>query len=175
MVLRVYWQDPAPARTRRAWACGVLPKTLQEFASLRFKESVREATVEGERRVLMTLLFVSGNQKVGEKRIFLRHTFNLATVQDKKMPAFETGSSDVLVTQLGGQTESHFIAFANFYDVDISIFIRYRLQDSNGCLAHKIPEYLAIKLLQAGTCCSSAPLGGCSIWPGGPSSQVLQL
>ena len=81
----------------------------------------------------------------------------------------------MLVNQLAGQRESHFLAVAHFYDVNISIAIRYRFQDSNGCLADKIPEYLAVKLLQAGTRCSGTPLGGCELWPGWPRPQVLQL
>lgn len=53
---------------------------------------------ERERQVLMALLFVFINQKLEEKKkFFLRHTFNLATVLDKKLLVFKARCSDMLV------------------------------------------------------------------------------
>lgn len=81
-------------------------RPLQESASFRFIESVRKATEEGEERwVLMTLLIVFTNEKEWEKTSFLRYTFNLATVLDKKLPVFKARYNDELTNQLGRQKE----------------------------------------------------------------------
>lgn len=153
VALRISWQGPAPVRTCRAWACGVLPGPLKECAPFRFTDSVRKATVEGERKkVLMTLLFAAINQKVGkEKKIFLRHTY-------LTLPS--SGSGDIIIQSWmqqcagnwhTGQREVCFVTFVNFYGVNIPILIKYVFQIITGCLACKFPEHWAIKLLKAGT------------------------
>lgn len=62
----------------------------------------------------MTLITVSTIQKkkkknTGEKKIlFKTHTFNLATILDKKLTVIKAGCSEGLVKQLTGQREPQF-------------------------------------------------------------------
>ena len=89
---------------------------LQGFASFKFIAPIKKTSVKGDRKTG----FNDSNhcihnpkkkkkKNTGEKKIlFKTHTFNLATILDKKLTVIKAGCSEGLVKQLTGQREPQF-------------------------------------------------------------------
>lgn len=87
---------------------------LQGFASFKFIASIKKTSVKGERKTCFNdsdhCIHNPKKKKTQEekKNIFKTHTYNLATILDKKLTVIKAGCSEGLVKQLRGQREPQF-------------------------------------------------------------------
>lgn len=156
-----------------AWACGVLPRSLQEFASFGVIESVEKAIVEERNTGFRdTALFMSTNQKSGKKKkFFFRHTYLI--YPQSWISSYQCSKPDARMFWQTSSGDWGSLSLLHLLISMVSILPPWPVSRYQWLSGSQNFWIFSNQLSQAGTSYSSTPLARCWTWLCWSWSQVL--